>query len=386
MRILIVHSFYRTTGGEDVCVRQQLDLLRPHHEVLLLDKYNRELGSEVSTAMRMLYSRQCRAEVESVIREFHPDVIHLHNAYPALGPAVFLAASKFGLPLVLTVHNYRLRCPNGYMFTADSICTRCEGGGYHNAVLHPCFPTKTQSSAYASSLWIHRFVLHVEDRVSLFVCPSEFMHTTLHRWGIPRRKLKLIRNFTPPVPDADSSPGEYGAYVGRLSREKGLHILLEALKSAGDPPFMVLGEGPEYQALRRFDSRLGLVNTTFVGRVPPEEVDQILRRARFVVLPSLWNENAPLAAMEAMARGRPLIASAVGGLPELAGEGRGRVVVPGDGADLARNIDDLMGDADACRLAGAAALAFAGEELTPERHLARLEQAYRGIIASEPST
>jgi glycosyltransferase involved in cell wall biosynthesis len=334
----------------------------------------------------MLYSRRSRTEVETVIRTFHPDVIHLHNAYPALGPAVFLAASKLRIPLVLTVHNYRLRCPNGYMFTDDSICTRCEGGGYHNAVLHPCFPTKTQGSVYASSLWIHRFVLDVEERVSLFVCPSEFMHTTLQRWGIPRRKLKLIRNFPRPVPDADSSPGEYGAYVGRLSREKGVHVLLQALKSAGDPPFMILGEGPEYETLRGFASQLGLMNTTFGGRVPIEEVDQVLRRARFVVLPSLWSENAPLAALEAMARARPLIASGVGGLPELAGEGRGRVVVPGDGADLARNIDDLMGDADACSLAGAAALAFAREELTPELHLAHLEQAYRDVMASGPRT
>jgi glycosyltransferase involved in cell wall biosynthesis len=383
---LIAHSFYRTGGGEDGCVRQQLDLLQPHHEVLLLDKYNRDLGRGVSTAVHMVYSRRSRTEVESVIRAFHPDVIHLHNAYPSLGPAVFLAASKLRIPLMLTVHNYRLRCPNGIMFTADSICTRCEGGGYHNAILHPCFPTKRQSSAYAASLWIHRFVLDLEDTVSLFVCPSEFMHSTLQRWGIQERKLKLIRNFPWPVPDADSSPGEYGAYVGRLSREKGVHLLLQALKVAGDPPFMVIGEGPEYGMLRRFASRLGLANTAFLGRVPPGEVDQILRRARFVVLPSLWNENAPLTAMEAMVRGRPLIASDVGGLAELAREGRGRVVLPGDEAGLARNIIDLMGDEEACRLAGAAGLAFAREELTPERHLARLEQAYRSIMAPGPST
>ena len=179
---------------------------------------------------------------------------------------MFLAAKSLQIPLVMTVHNYRLRCPNGYMFTAGSTCTRCEGGGYHNAVLHPCFATKEQSVAYASSLWFHRFVLKLEDKVSLFVCPSEFMRTTLQRWGIPREKLRLIRNFTQPVPDADPAPGEYGAFAGRLSSEKGLNVLLDALRNAGDPPFRILGDGPESERLRRTASELGLVHARFEGR------------------------------------------------------------------------------------------------------------------------
>jgi glycosyltransferase involved in cell wall biosynthesis len=382
MRILLAHSFYRISGGEDACVRQQLDLLRRRHETALIGRHNRELGSGVSVAARMLFSQRTQTSVENAITAFHPDLIHLHNAYPALGPAVFLAAGRLQVPLVMTVHNYRLRCPNGYMFTEDEICTRCEGGMYQNAVLHRCFATKSQAGAYAVSLWIHRFILDVESKVSLFVCPSEFMHRTLQRWGVPEERMRVIRNFPQPVPDGNPSPGKYGAYVGRLSREKGVHVLLEALKLAGDPLFKVVGEGPEDVALRQQASQLGLMNTTFSGHATVDEVDRTLRGARFLVLPSLWNENAPLAAMEAMARGRPLIASAVGGLPELAREGRGSIVVPGDRRDLARSISNLMRDTEGCRLAGAAAIAFAEEELTPERHLARLERAYRDMIAA----
>ena len=323
MRVMIAHSFYRMQGGEDGYVRQQFDLLRRRHDVLLFDKYNAELPGGASTAARMLYSRRVRDEVEDVIRTFRPDIIHLHNAYPSLGPSVSLVAEEFHIPLVLTAHNYRLRCPNGFMFTAESLCERCVGGAYHNAVLHPCFLSKTQSIAYASSLWAHRFILRLEDKASMFVCPSDFMRATLQGWGIPRGKLTMIRNFTEPVADADSSPGEYGVYVGRLSREKGVHVLLAALKSVGDPPFTILGDGPESARLRQLSSELGLVNTNFGGRARAEIVDQVLRRARLVVLPSVWNENAPLAALEAMARGRPLIVSAVGGLPELVDSGPG---------------------------------------------------------------
>jgi glycosyltransferase involved in cell wall biosynthesis len=381
VRVLIAHSFYRTSGGEDGCVRQQVDLLSRNHEVLLLDKHNRDLREGSSTAIRMLYSQRVRRETERAIRAFRPDVIHLHNSYPALGPAVFLAAKRLEIPLVMTIHNYRLRCPNGYMFTAGQQCNRCEGGGYHNAVIHPCFATKQQGFAYASSLWSHRFLLNLEDLVSLFVCPSEFMRTELQRWGIPTEKVRRIRNFTDPPPDVDLTPGDYGVYVGRLSSEKGLYVLLDALRIAGDPAFRILGDGPESDGLRQSASRLGLVNISFEGRVPAERVDQALRGSRFVVLPSIWNENAPLAMLEAMARGRAAIVSAVGGLRELAQGGRGHTTRVGDVLDLARSISLLVRDGKLCRTTGARALAFARQELTPERHLTQLEHAYRSLTA-----
>ena len=208
----------------------------------------------------MAYSPRIRAEVESVIRTFRPDVIHIHNSYPALGPAVFLGARNFGVPLVMTVHNYRLRCPNGYMFTEGSICMRCADGAYHNAVLHPCFPTKEQSVAYASSLWLHRFVLKLEGSISVLISPSEFMRATLLRWGIDGRRLTTIRNFTRIHADAEASSGRYGVYVGRLSREKGVHVLLRALSAAGDPPFKIVGDGPDAEYLRK--SRLPIGTET----------------------------------------------------------------------------------------------------------------------------
>ena len=381
MRVLIAHCFYRTSGGEDACVRQQLDLLHRRHDVFLLEKHNSQLRGGVSIGIRMAYSPRIRADVESAIRTFRPDVIHIHNSYPAFGPAVFLGARNFGIPLVMTVHNYRLRCPNGYMFTEGAICTRCTDGAYHNAVLHPCFSTKEQSIAYASSLWLHRFVLKLESNISMFISPSEFMHASLLRWGIDAARLTTIRNFTRIHADADVSSGRYGAYVGRLSREKGVHVLLKALSAAGDPPFKIVGDGPEAASLRRAASQLGLRQTQFVGRSSPIQVDLVLRGAKFVVVPSVWNENAPLAALEAMARGRPLIVSSVGGLRELADGGRGWLARPGDAHDLSDKMRSLMENDEMCLRAGGAALTFAREELAPERHLNRLEQTYEGVVA-----
>jgi glycosyltransferase involved in cell wall biosynthesis len=381
MRVLIAHSFYRVPGGEDRYTRQQVELLGREHEVHLLERTNSELDEGIGTAARMAFSGRSRAEVEDTIDAFKPDVIHLHNAYPAWGPAVHLAAERRGVPLVMTVHNFRLRCPNSYMYTKGAPCRRCEGGAYTNGLLHNCFPSVKQAFAYTGTLWLHRFVLKLERKVDAFIAPSRFMHDRLIEWGLDPGKVLLIRNFTE-VPLGSAIPGSFGLSVGRLSSEKGLEDLLHALRLAGDPPFTIVGDGPLRARLLALVEDLGLVNTELPGRLPPERVAPLLREARFVTLPSVWDENAPLAALEAMAAGRPLLVSHTGGLPELVEGGAGLICRPGDAADIAAKVRRLMDDAELCRRAGAAALAMAEAEFDPGVHLRRLEAAYEGVTAS----
>lgn len=386
MRILIAHSFYRVPGGEDRYVTQQLGLLSGSHEVELLSAENEGLAESITTARRMFFSRSLIADVETKIKGFRPDVVHVHNVYPALGPAVHLAAARLGVPLVMTVHNYRLRCPNGLMFTEGHVCHRCETGSYVHATLHRCFPSRAQAAAYATSLWIHRFPFRLDDKVALFVAPSVFMGEQLPRWGISPARVRVIRNFTDTPVESSSFPGEFGVYAGRLSKEKGLDVLLRALKLAADPPFTVIGDGPEKGQLERLAIDLGLRRVSFVGRVPPEQVRPMLERARFVAFPSLCHENAPVAALEAMAAGRPLLVTPRGGLPELADQGRGLVCSAGDVRDTADKLRLLMENDDLCKRAGEAGLIFARNELAPANHRAQLEDAYEAVgAAAEPS-
>ncbi|MEA2498374.1 MAG: hypothetical protein QOH26_779, partial [Actinomycetota bacterium] len=308
-RVLIAHSGYRIPGGEDRYVDQLAELLGRDHEVELLRPRNQELVPSASTAARMTYSPRRTREVQRTIERFRPDVVHVHNVYPSLGPAVHLAVRKTSTPLVMTVHNYRLRCPNGYMFTEGSICHRCEGGNHVHATLHECFPTKKQSVAYATALWIHRFPMHLHSEVDAFIAPSEFMQGRLSDWGFARERVRMVRNFTDEVSGATSDPGVGGLYLGRLSGEKGLEILLRALKGAGDPPFTIAGGGPLEAECRAMARSLRLTNLAFTGSLPHDEVVSLLRSARFVVLPSVSEENAPLAALEGLAAGRPLIVS-----------------------------------------------------------------------------
>lgn len=381
MRILIAHSFYRVAGGEDRYVRQQVELLGARHEVRLLERSNTELQEGIRTAARMTYSQDERATVERAIDAFRPDVIHLHNPYPSLGPVVHLAAEARRIPLVVTVHNFRLRCPNGLNFTEGAACRRCEGGAYANAVLHHCFPTAAQSTAYAFTLWMHRFVLGLEHRVGVYVAPSRFMRDRLREWGIPSDRTALIRNYTDLQP-GDATPGTAGIYLGRLSAEKGLDVLLRALQAAGDPPFRFVGEGPAAGALERQARELGLQHVRFLGRRDRGGVVEELRRARFVAFSSRWDENAPLAALEAMAAGRPLLVTRTGGLPELVESGAGVSCGVGDVDGLAGAVTRLASDDELCRSCGTRGLELARLEYSPDRHRARLEEVYESVVTT----
>jgi len=379
VRILIAHSFYRTPGGEDGYVRQQMELLRERHTVELLARQNAELSGGLSTVRGMTFSRGSNDDVESMVRDFRPDLIHLHNAYPSLGPSVHLVAAKRAVPLVMTVHNFRLRCPNGYMFTEGESCRRCEKGLYHNAVTHRCFPSRSQAAGYATALWAHRFLLRLDRKVSLYITPSEFVRRRMLEWGFEASRVEVVRNFTP-VHEDSVEFGDYGLYLGRISSEKGIDVLLHALKEAGDPPFRIAGDGPILEDLEALAGRLGLQKTEFLGRLSRADVLPTLRRSRFATLPSLWDENAPLAALEAMALGKPLLVSRTGGLMELVANGEGLSCPVGDVAALASALRELSTNDELCRELGSQASKRARAEFRAEAHLARLEEAYERIL------
>jgi glycosyltransferase involved in cell wall biosynthesis len=375
---MIAHSFYRLHGGEDGYVRQQVELLGTRHEVELLARSNESLAANLSTAIAMTYSPRLVQAVEADIARFAPDVIHLHNPYPALGSSVHLAAERLGIPLIQTVHNSRLRCPNGLMFTEGQPCRRCEAGNYSNALIHACFPSRSQAGAYAGALWVHRFVMKLEDKVRVFIAPSEYMSKRLLTWGIPPNRVRMIRNFAPRVP-ASRVVGTFGTYVGRLGSEKGIDVLLRAVALAGNPPFRIVGDGPMEPSLKRIAAELGLKNTAFLGRVDPSEVSRILEESRFLVMPSISDENAPMAVLEAMASGKPVLVTRMGGLPELVRGGTGLVCEPGDDHSMASNIRRLLADDELCATLGGQARSFAQNELSAEGHVIRLEATYREV-------
>ena len=385
MRILIAHAFHRLPGGENRYVERQMDLLQEHHDIHLLGRDNTHLPQKARTAAAMAYSRGAVGEVEDAINSFRPDLVHLHNPYPAFGPAVHLACRRTKTPLIQTIHNFRLRCPNGLMFTEGKNCTRCIGGNYTHALMHDCFPTKTQAAGYAGALWMHRVGLRLERHVDAFVAPSRFMRERLLSWGIEAGRIVTIPNFVEEGAGVTSAAGSHGLYLGRLVAEKGVDVLIDALRAAGDPPFVIAGTGPEHTALADRAAQLGLRGVRFVGMVPEEDARRLVEDARYVVIPSLWDENAPLVALEAMAQGRPLIAASNGGLRELVATGAGLAFPTGDAATLAAAIRHLDDDTARCEELGTAGLRAVTDTYGARAHRDALETLYGTLTGSRRS-
>jgi glycosyltransferase involved in cell wall biosynthesis len=381
LRILLAHSFYRRLGGEDRYVMRQLDLLSQRHQVELLEARNRDLKPGIQTVAAAAYSKHRKEQAAKTIRDVDPDLVHLHNPYPSLGPAVHLASRELGIPLIVTVHNFRLRCPNGLMFTEGAICRRCEHGVYLSAVVHRCFPDRSQSAAYAAFLWFHRFVLHLDDQVAKFVAPSQFMRNRLIDWGIPTERTETIPHFVEPLREP-SSPGSAGVFIGRISPEKGVDVLLRALSLAGDPVFRIAGDGPVRLQAEALARDLGLRRTEFLGALSVQHVHELLEESRYLVMPSIWEETFGLSALEAMAHARPIVVTALGGLPELVRDDVGLTCVPGDAKNLAEKITILERDDEFCRSAGEQAWNLCRREYSPEVHLDRLETMYQTCLRS----
>ena len=227
----------------------------------------------------------------------------------------------------MTVHNHRLRCPNGLMFTEGAICRRCEHGVYASAVLHRCFPDPRQSATYATALWIHRFALRLHETVSLFIAPSVFMRDRLIRWGFRSERTRVDPESCRSGEDRVGAR-TFGVYVGRLAAEKGVDVLLRALAHAGDPPFRIVGDGPLRGSMERLARDLRLTQTAFVGTLGSHDVHRILDASLYLVMPSISEEVGPLAPLEAMAHARAIVVSAHGALSELVRGGAGFAIRP----------------------------------------------------------
>lgn len=269
----------------------------------------------------IIYSFDAKRKMKEVIREFQPDVIHLNNINFQLTPSVIDAAYEEGVPIVQTVHDLQMLCPNHLMLDVHQLkpCELCLEGSTWNCVRKSCIHgsrMKSMIGAAEGSLYRHT---KTYDRVHTFICPSKFIENMLLRKQRYQGKTVLLRNFIGEVnPVSDSGKRDYVLYFGRLSEEKGLDGLLGACRRLPDIPFVIAGSGPMEEQCRNS----GLQNLTFVGFQTGERLTELIQNAMFSVYFSVWYENAPLSVLESQALGTPVLCNCIGGIPELVEDGR----------------------------------------------------------------
>ncbi|MHB8059234.1 MAG: glycosyltransferase family 4 protein [Gaiellaceae bacterium] len=371
MRILILHSRYSSgsTSGENRVVEDERRLLaEAGHHVDTWTPLYRE-SSSIPGGLGAVWSRRACAEVRRRVSEQRIDVVHAHNLFPVLSPAVL----RLPVPTVLTLHNFRLACLPATLLRDGAICEDCFRHSPWRGVVHACYRSSRPASlVLATSLTVHR-AIRIFDRVDRLIALSEFQRAKLAAAGIDTQRAVVRQNFAW-ASERRTGPGSYFLTLGRLSDEKGLDTVVSSWRSR--LPLVVVGDGPERARLEAI-ARPGV---EFRGAVEADEVPRLLRDARALLYPSRWYEGSPRAIVEALAAGVAVIASDMGGLPEHVEDDVSGLLVPADRPDAwAAAIERLENGGESERLGQGAHEAW-GARFSPEFALSSLEEIYREAI------
>jgi glycosyltransferase involved in cell wall biosynthesis len=381
MKILVAHNAYQHRGGEDAVVEAEVELLRSYgHEVEIYRQHNDALNrmSPAKAAVSAIWSQDSAAEVEALCHRFHPDVIHVHNTFPLISPSLYWAADGLDIPVVQSLHNFRLLCPQAIFLREGRICEDCVGKLPWRSVTRKCYrESAAQSAVITTMLATHRALGTFRHRVTRYIALNHFARSKYIEGGLPADRFRIKPNFVPSPATPNWEDRSGGLYVGRLSSEKGLHVLAETIRMQSNARIEVIGSGPmEVLAREAFGER-------YLGYRTLDDIMQRMGRAQFMVLPSICYENSPRTIVEAFSCGLPVIASRLGALAEIVRDGvTGLLFSPGDPKDLAEKIAWAQAHPEQMVRMGQAARAEYEAEYTPERNYEMLMDIYDDAITT----
>lgn len=380
-----MHNAYARRGGEDEVVRRESRMLaHAGLDVRVAIASNQGLeapGRTLATAVRLPYSRSSMRRTLQLLREFEPDLVHLHNPFPLLTPSVLDACEQAGVPVVHTLHNYRYFCANGVMLRQGRPCDLCLHGSELHGVLSACYrDSRLGSLAVARMIRRHRRRRTWQRKVFSFIAPSGFSRRILSDAGLPAGRITVKPHFVDtPVASPKHRDRTYAAYVGRLSVEKGIASLLEAWAGM-DCELRIAGDGPLRGQVERAAQRDPTIR--YLGPLARDGVDEVLGSAAFLVFPSILPETFGMTVIESYAQATPVLVSRLGGQAELVREGQtGLLFTAGDSQDLAAKAADLLSENDRRLQMGDHARSEYETRYTPEYNLDRLLAVYENALA-----
>ena len=388
MKVIFAHNAYQQRGGEDSVVEAEIAMLRQHgHEVIEYRRHNDEITdtSRISVALDTFWSRRTVDEIGKLIAEIKPDVIHSHNTFTLISPSLYWAASKAGVPVVQTLHNFRLLCPQAMFLREGRVCEDCLGKVPWRGVVRACYRDSiAQSTVLAGMTTVHSMLGTWQHKVTRFIALNDFCRNKFIEGGLPADKILVKPNFVDWQEDklffqlaskrAKDAPF---LFVGRLSEEKGISVLMQAAAILDESIVLrVAGDGSEAIQLARVHG------VTSLGAVSSDTVRSEMNRALALVMPSICYENFPRTLVEAFACGLPVIASRLGAMAELVKDGEtGLLFEASNAADLAEKLRWAQVNPDKMAVMGKNARRKYEAEFTAERNYAQLMAIYQEAIA-----
>lgn len=400
MKILLAHNHYQLASGEEIVFLTEKQLLEQHgHNVETFEVSNDNIAGflgKLSAAKNALYSHESLEKMSKKISSFHPDIVHIHNFFPLLSPSIYDACINADVPVVQTLHNYRLICPNAKLFRDRKVCEDCIGETVPwPGIVHQCYrDSRLQSSIVAMMIALHKQLGTWQEKVDIYITMTAFQKEKMVQAGIPSYKIHIkphsaqLPSYTTVTDTHDFD--KYALYIGRLWEEKGIDVLIDAyLNNNLQLQLKVAGEGPLRHSLQEKVNMAGLDRKIqFLGQTSRSEVLMLLHNAQCIVVPSIWYETFGLTMIEAFACRVPVVASRLGCMEELVQDHMtGLHFEPGDSTDLAMKLQWVQDHPEQMRQMGQNAYQEYEKKYTPEANYQNLikiyEEAATGAIYSE---
>lgn len=378
MRILVAHNAYQQRGGEDSVVEAEIALLRYHnHEVATYFRHNDDIGgvSRTAVARQTLWSSRTTRDLSELVHRFRPDIIHSHNTFPLISPSLYWAAAQASVPVVQTLHNFRLMCLNGLFLRDGQVCEDCLGHLPWRGVARKCYRnSRAASGALAGMLTLHWGMGTYRHKVARYIALNDFCRRKFIEGGMPAERIVVKPNFVN-FPASKALPRQGLLFVGRLSVEKGVATLASAAGLLPNAHLQVAGEGPEAALLDGVDGIARL------GNLSGAAVQQAMNSAVALVVPSIWYENFPRTIVEAFACGLPVIASRIGALADLVCDRKtGLLFEPGNPRDLASKMAWALANPERMAEMGRMARAQYEEQFSADENYRMLMRIYNNVI------
>lgn len=349
-------------------------------EIDLVEELNKKsIKTGIKVLKRVIYSKTSKQKLSQLLDKYPVDIGHIQNIHSHITPSIFHTLKKRNIPIVWTLHDGFLLCPNSIFFSKNRVCEKCEGRKFYNVLIRKC-----RKNSYAASFivmleeYIHRF-FGLLKLVDFFITPSRFLRNEMIEYGFSSDKVIHIPNFIDTknikVLSEDDS---YILYSGRLSYEKGLKTLIKSISLTNCIKLLLAGDGPMRSGLEKFAKETANDRIKFLGYIERNKMQKYIADASFVVLPSECYENFPYSILEAFASGKPVVGSNIGGIPELVKDGEtGLLFEPGNADDLAEKIEWMIDHPKERHEMGQRARELVEKEYNPELHYERLLSVYK---------
>jgi glycosyltransferase involved in cell wall biosynthesis len=389
MKIVLVHNAYQQVGGEDVVFESERRLLESagHHVIPYVRSNwqlrNTTLVDRIAIVPRMVWSSETRREFGALLDTNSPKLVHVHNTFMAISPSIYSACEERGIPVVQTLHNYRLLCPGSNFYRDGKICEECLEHGLHRSIRHGCYRhSRSATAGVALMLAVHNYLRTWSTHVTRFITLTEFARRKFVAAGFPREKFVVKPNFVDPDPGERVSHGDYAVFVGRLATDKGLLVLLDAWSQLQRQyPLQIVGDGPARESLEAQVRERQLSNITFRGRLSRSDAMATIKNSRFLIVPSTWYETFGMCIAESFACGTPVLCSRLGAMEEIVTDGHtGLHFTPNNALDLASKVDWLWNHPREGATMGRAARAKYESSYTAEHNHTLLMRIYEQAL------